>query len=246
VVIEERLTGTEVSFIALVDGANILPLASSQDHKARDDGGRGPNTGGMGAFSPSPLVTPALERRIMDEVMCPTVAGLAADGLRYVGFLYAGLMIAEDGTPTVLEYNCRLGDPETQPILMRLESDLVDLVEATLESRLRGVSAQWSEQASVGVVLAAGGYPGRFEIGLPVAIDSDAEHASVKVFHAGTHFDGQQLRSAGGRVLCVTALGDDVAEARSKVYAALPSIALQGSFFRHDIGETTERADTEH
>jgi phosphoribosylamine---glycine ligase len=235
VVIEERLTGTEVSFIALVDGANILPLASSQDHKARDDGGRGPNTGGMGAFSPSPLVTPDLERRIMDEVMRPTVAGLAADGLRYVGFLYAGLMIAEDGTPTVLEYNCRLGDPETQPILMRLASDLPALVQAGLAGTLDDVKAEWRLETAVGVVLAAGGYPGPHESGLPI-VGLGAEPAWTKVFHAGTQLKDETVVSHGGRVLCVTALGPDLVAARSRAYSLLASIRLDGGFARSDIG----------
>ncbi|WP_058553580.1 phosphoribosylamine--glycine ligase [Thiohalocapsa sp. ML1] len=237
VVIEERLTGTEVSFIALVDGANILPLASSQDHKARDDGGRGPNTGGMGAFSPSPLVTPDLERRIMDEIMRPTVAGLAADGLRYVGFLYAGLMIADDGTPTVLEYNCRLGDPETQPILMRLESDLTGLIAAAAEGRLDVVRPQWSEQASVSIVLAAGGYPGAYDTGVPVRGIARMESPGIKVFHAGTRLDNETLLSAGGRVVCVTAVGPELADARAKAYEAILHVQMNGGFYRHDIGK---------
>jgi phosphoribosylamine---glycine ligase len=239
VVIEERLTGTEVSFIALVDGATVLPLASSQDHKARDDGGRGPNTGGMGAFSPSPLVTPELERRIMDEVMRRTVAGLAAEGLRYVGFLYAGLMIAEDGTPWVLEYNCRLGDPETQPILMRLQSDLTELIEAALEGRLAGLQAHWSDQAALGVVLAAEGYPEHPRTGAPVSIGPLAPASPVKVFHAGTRMVGAALLSDGGRVLCVSALGASLAAARQSAYDALQRVRLQGGFHRRDIGAET-------
>lgn len=237
VVIEDWLRGREVSFIALVDGTHILPLASSQDHKARDDGGRGPNTGGMGAFSPSPLVTPALEQRIMDEVMRPTVAGLAADGLRYTGFLYAGLMIAEDGTPYVLEYNCRLGDPETQPILMRLDSDLLALIDAALAGRLDSVAAHWHEQAALGVVLAAGGYPGEYASGLPIRIhEPPRPDERVKIFHAGTRIEGDELLSAGGRVLCATALGDDLAEAREHAYAALERVEMPGGFYRRDIG----------
>lgn len=236
VVIEEWLRGREVSYIALVDGSHILPLASSQDHKARDDGGRGPNTGGMGAFSPSPLVTSALEQRILDAVMRPTVAGLAADGLPYVGFLYAGLMITEDGSPRVLEYNCRLGDPETQPILMRLESDLLGLIDAALTGRLDQVQAQWSDRVAVGIVLAAGGYPERYDTGLPILIGNGIEDASVKIFHAGTRLDGSALRSAGGRVLCVTALGDGMADARRSAYAAIGAVSLERGFYRSDIG----------
>jgi phosphoribosylamine--glycine ligase len=236
VVIEAWLRGREVSFIALVDGEDILPLASSQDHKARDDGGRGPNTGGMGAFSPSPLVTPALERRIMDEVMRPTVAGLAADGLRYVGFLYAGLMITEDGTPYVLEYNCRLGDPETQPILMRLESDLLGLIDAALTGNLASMSAQWRTEAALGVVLASGGYPGKYAKGLVLKGALDPQPPDVKVFHAGTALRETDILSDGGRVLCVTALGADIAQARSRAYAALGNIGLTGGFYRSDIG----------
>ncbi len=237
VVIEEWLRGTEVSYIALVDGAHILPLASAQDYKARDDGGRGPNTGGMGAFSPSHLMLPDLEHRILDEVMRPTVAGLAADGLQYVGFLYAGLMIAEGGTPYVLEYNCRLGDPETQPILLRLRSDLLALIDAAAAGRLHQVEAHWHEQAALGVVLAAGGYPGDYATGLPVRIDVPRmPNDRVKVFHAGTRIQGGQLLSTSGRVLCAAALGDDLAEARNTAYAALQDVEMPGGFYRRDIG----------
>jgi phosphoribosylamine--glycine ligase len=236
VVIEEWLRGRELSYIAMVDGEHILPLASSQDHKARDDGGRGPNTGGMGAFSPSPLVTPALERRIMDEVMRPTLAGLTADGVRYIGFLYAGLMVTDDGAPLVLEYNCRLGDPETQPILMRLDSDLVSLVEAALAGSLDSTRAEWRQEAALGVVLAAGGYPGDYERGLPIRIAEAAKDDTVKLFHAGTRLQDGVLVSAGGRVLCATALGSDLAAARAGAYAALQFIELPGGFFRRDIG----------
>ncbi|NBC13765.1 MAG: phosphoribosylamine--glycine ligase [Gammaproteobacteria bacterium] len=236
VVIEEWLRGQEVSYIALVDGEHILPLASSQDHKARDDGGRGPNTGGMGAFSPSPLVTPALEQRILDEVMRPTVTGLAADGLRYVGFLYAGLMISDDGAPKVLEYNCRLGDPETQPILMRLESDLLALIDAAMAGRLGVANAVWSEQTALGVVLAAGGYPGDYQKGAVLTGEPGSARSSVKAFHAGTELRGTSIVSSGGRVLCVTALGTGLAEARRQAYAALGDISMAGGFYRTDIG----------
>ena len=236
VVIEEWLRGTEVSYIALVDGVNILPLASSQDHKARDDGGRGPNTGGMGAFSPSPLVTPELERRILDEVMRPTVAGLAADGLHYVGFLYAGLMIAEDGAPHVLEYNCRLGDPETQPILMRLESDLLPLIDAAMSGQLASVSARWRPEPALGVVLAAGGYPGDYAKGTPLSGALHLDTPELKVFHAGTALHAGGIVNTGGRVLCVTALGSDLPEARMRAYGALRDIEMPDSFYRSDIG----------
>lgn len=236
VVIEERLTGTEVSYIAVVDGEHILPLASSQDHKSRDDGGRGPNTGGMGAFSPSPLVTPELERRIMDEVMRPTVEGLAAEGLRYVGFLYAGLMIADDGTPSVLEYNCRLGDPEAQPILMRLESDLIDLLEAAQAARLHQIQTRWVEDSAVAVVLAAGGYPSTYQTGLEISGSTRLAEAQVRVFHAGTVLEAGRLYSAGGRVLCVSALGEELGAARRRAYDAMARITLRDGFYRRDIG----------
>jgi phosphoribosylamine--glycine ligase len=238
VVIEEKLLGEEVSFIVLVSGDEVLPLATSQDHKARDEGDCGPNTGGMGAYSPAPLVTPELERRIMREVIEPTVAGLRAEGLPYVGFLYAGLMIAADGTPRVLEYNCRLGDPETQPILMRLDSDLLELCLAASDGRLAEVEARWRDEAALGVVMAAGGYPGDYAKGHPI---SGLEHAgqtdtATKVFHAGTQRAGDQTVTNGGRVLCVTALGADVAEAAAKAYALADQIQFEGAFYRRDIG----------
>jgi phosphoribosylamine--glycine ligase len=238
VVIEEKLLGEEVSFIVLVSGEEVLPLATSQDHKARDEGDCGPNTGGMGAYSPAPLVTPELERRIMREVIEPTVAGLRAEGLPYVGFLYAGLMIAADGTPRVLEYNCRLGDPETQPILMRLDSDLLELCLAASDGRLAEVEAGWRDEAALGVVMAAGGYPGDYAKGHPI---SGLEHAgktdtATKVFHAGTQRAGDQTVTNGGRVLCVTALGADVAEAAAKAYALADQIQFEGAFYRRDIG----------
>jgi len=238
VVIEAWLRGRELSYIALVDGEHILPLASSQDHKARDDGGRGPNTGGMGAFSPSPLVTPALEQRMLDEVMRPTITGLAADGLPYVGFLYAGLMIGADGAPKVLEYNCRLGDPETQPLLMRLDADLLALIDAAMDGRLHTVSARWRPETALGVVLAAGGYPGGYDKGIALSGPVDRATADVKVFHAGTALHDNQLVSDGGRVLCVTALGADRALARSRAYATLGEISMRGGFYRTDIGGT--------
>lgn len=237
IVIEERLHGEEASFIAMVDGEDILPLASSQDHKARDDGDRGPNTGGMGAYSPAPVVTSALHDRIMADIMRPTVAGLAADGIRYVGFLYAGLMIGSDGVARVLEYNCRLGDPETQPILMRLASDLVPLCVDALAGRLRDGTALWLEQTALGVVMASGGYPGTYESGVPIhGLDALPTASELKVFHAGTRRDGGRCLTAGGRVLCVTALGNGVAQARTRAYRAVDRIRFDGAYHRTDIG----------
>jgi phosphoribosylamine--glycine ligase len=235
VVIEEFLRGEEASFIAMVDGSNILPLASSQDHKARDEGDRGPNTGGMGAYSPAPVVTPAIHARIMREVMQPTVDGLAAEGIPYVGFLYAGLMIAADGTPKVLEYNCRLGDPETQPILMRLESDLLQHCLDALDGKLAPDQARWSPRSALGVVMAAGGYPGDYPVGDAIS-GLDAELPDTKVFHAGTTLENDRVVTSGGRVLCVTALGDDVAQAQQRAYAAVERVVFDGAYYRRDIG----------
>ena len=236
VVIEEFLRGEEASFIVMVDGEHILPLASSQDHKARDDGDRGPNTGGMGAYSPAPVVTAELHERIMHEVMRPTIAGLAADGIRYVGFLYAGLMISDDGAPRVLEYNCRLGDPETQPLLMRLESDLVPLCNAALDGRLDASEPRWSEQIALGVVMAAGGYPGDYRNGDRISGLDDDFGPETKVFHAGTRQEGDAIVTSGGRVLCVTSLGRDVMEAQARSYAAVRRIQFSDAFYRSDIG----------
>ncbi|NCA69046.1 MAG: phosphoribosylamine--glycine ligase [Sphingobacteriia bacterium] len=236
VVIEEWLTGEEASFIVMVDGEHILPLATSQDHKARDDGDRGPNTGGMGAYSPAPVVTPEVHRRIMREVIEPTVAGLAAEGIPYVGFLYAGLMIAPNGSPKVLEYNCRLGDPETQPLLMRLESDLVELCLDALAGRLDQSEARWDPRPALGVVMAAGGYPEHYEVGHPISGLDVALPADIKVFHAGTRAADRQILTNGGRVLCVTALGETVAAAQSHAYQAIRDIHWQDCFYRRDIG----------
>lgn len=234
VVIEEFLRGEEVSFIVMVDGENILPLASSQDHKARDDGDTGPNTGGMGACSPAPVVTPALHERIMKEVIIPTVKGLAAEGIRYSGFLYAGLMIAADGTPDVLEYNCRFGDPEAQPILMRLKSDFVALCRAGVEGRLNEVSAEWDSRAALGVVMTAGGYPGTYRKG--DVIRGLANAGGARVFHAATLLEGDQVLTHGGRVLCVTALGDTIAQAQENAYKGVGAIDWQDCYYRNDIG----------
>ena len=236
VVIEEFLQGEEASFIAMVDGEHILPLASSQDHKARDDGDRGPNTGGMGAYSPAPVVTDELHERIMAEIMRPTVAGLAADGIRYVGFLYAGLMIDDEGTPSVLEFNCRLGDPETQPLLMRLQSDLVQLCNDALDGRLDDSHPLWSEQIALGVVMAAGGYPGEYRSGDVISGHASDFGPHTKVFHAGTRQTNGTVVTSGGRVLCVTSLGQDVREARDRCYAAVDRIHFTDAFYRSDIG----------
>jgi len=237
VVIEEYLRGEEASFIVMVGHGRILPMATSQDHKARDDGDHGPNTGGMGAYSPAPVVTAEIHERIMAEVIRPTVEGLASEGLPYTGFLYAGLMIEPNGTPKVLEYNCRFGDPETQPILMRLRSDLVELCLAALDNRLHQVKAEWDPRAAVGVVMAAGGYPSTYEKGNPIhGLDAAAELADCKVFHAGTRLVDGRVVTAGGRVLCATALGDGVSEAQSRAYAVVDKIAWKDTFFRRDIG----------
>jgi phosphoribosylamine--glycine ligase len=235
IVIEEFLTGEEASFIALVDGTDVLPLASSQDHKARDDGDLGPNTGGMGAYSPAPVVTPAMHQRIMDEVMLPTVRGLAADGISYRGFLYAGLMIDAAGLPRVLEFNCRFGDPETQPILFRLKSDLVELCLAACEGRLAKQAIDWDPRPAVGIVMASGGYPGDYAKGLTIEGLDGVDSQKLKVFHAGTRLAGDQVVTDGGRVLCVTALGDNVRAARDLAYRGVDRIHWPGAFCRRDI-----------
>ncbi len=237
VVIEEFLQGEEASFIVMVDGEHVLPLATSQDHKARDDGDTGPNTGGMGAYSPAPVVDAEMHRRILRQVIEPTVKGMAADGKPYTGFLYAGVMIDPQGVPKVLEYNVRFGDPETQPIMLRLRSDLVELCEAALERRLDQVEAQWDARASLGVVMAAGGYPGGYRKGDVISGLGQPEEADVKVFHAGTAQDDQgRVVTAGGRVLCVCALGEDVAVAQRRAYARVQAIRWEGAFYRRDIG----------
>ena len=237
VVIEEFLAGEEASFIAIVAGTHLLPLATSQDHKARDDGDRGPNTGGMGAYSPAPVVDRALHERIMREIMTPTVAGLAADGTPYTGFLYAGIMVAADGTPRVLEFNCRFGDPETQPILFRMKSDLVALCLAAVDGHLDDAHCEWDARAALGVVLAAEGYPGSYRKNDPIAgLDADAGRDDVKIFHAGTRLERGAVLTSGGRVLCAVALGEGVAEAQRKAYALVDRIRWRGMFCRRDIG----------
>ena len=237
VVVEEFLEGEEASFIAMVDGTHILPLASSQDHKARDDGDRGPNTGGMGAYSPAPIVDAALHAKIMREVMEPTVAGLSAEGTPYVGFLYAGIMVGRDGVPRVLEFNCRFGDPETQPILFRMRSDLVELCLRALDGTLDQTECDWDPRASLGVVLAAGGYPESYRKGDVISgLDADSGQEDVKIFHAGTRTADGEVVTNGGRVLCAVALGDTVTQAQSKAYELAAKIRWDGVFYRRDIG----------
>ena len=236
VVIEEFLEGEEASFIAVVDGTHVLPLATSQDHKRLCDGDQGPNTGGMGAYSPAPVVTAAVHERAMHEVMWPTVRALAAEGTPYVGFLYAGLMIAADGTPKVLEFNCRLGDPETQPILARLRSDLTTLCEAALDGRLSGIDVDWDPHAAVGVVLAAGGYPETVRKGDAIHGLGAAAKLPGKVFHAGTATRGVDVVTSGGRVLCAVGLGATVREARAQAYGLVDAISWEGMQYRSDIG----------
>jgi phosphoribosylamine--glycine ligase len=236
IVVEEFLRGEEASFIVLCDGRTAVPLAASQDHKARDDGDRGPNTGGMGAYSPAPVVTPDVHRRIMEEVIVPTMRGMADEGCPYTGFLYAGLMIAPDGSPRVLEFNCRLGDPETEPLLMRLRGDLVQLCAAASDGELDGRAVDWDPRTALGVVLAAEGYPGEVRKGDPIEGLDQTFAPDVKVFHAGTAERDGTVITAGGRVLCVTALGDDVESARRLAYDAAGRIHWRGRFFRSDIG----------
>jgi phosphoribosylamine--glycine ligase len=235
VVIEEFLSGEEASFIAMVDGNHVLPLATSQDHKRLLDHDQGPNTGGMGAYSPAPVVTPEVHGRVMREVITPTIQGMAKEGTPYTGFLYAGLMIDGAGNPKVVEFNCRLGDPETQPIMMRLKSDLTVLLEHAVNGTLDKVEAEWDRRAALGVVLAAAGYPdaprkGDVIDGLPKATEE------VRVFHAGTSMSGDKIVTSGGRVLCVTALGDSVKIARQHAYQVADAIRFAGCQMRHDIG----------
>ena len=236
VVIEEFLPGEEASFIVIADGVHALPFATSQDHKRVGDGDTGPNTGGMGAYSPAPVVTPELHARIMREVIEPTIRGLAADGMPYTGFLYAGIMIAPDGTPNVLEYNCRFGDPETQPIMARLRSDLPALCEAALEGRLNAVTMDWDPRAAVGVVIAAGGYPDSYEKGLPIAGLAEAAELPGKIFHAGTSLHDGEVVTNGGRVLCAVGLGDDVSTAQRAAYALVDRLCFKDIRYRRDIG----------
>lgn len=236
VVIEEFLDGEEASFIVMVDGKNILPMATSQDHKRVGDGDTGPNTGGMGAYSPAPVVTPEVHDRVMRDIIRPTVEGMAAEGNDYVGFLYAGLMIDAAGNPKVIEYNCRFGDPETQPIMLRLESDLVELCLIALSGKLDQTSAEWNPQAAIGVVLAAGGYPDSYKKGDVISGLPQTDVAGEKVFHAGTDSRDGQTVTNGGRVLCATALGDSVQAAQQRAYKLAQQISWTGMFYRKDIG----------
>ena len=235
IVIEEFLTGEEASFIVMVDGKNVVPMATSQDHKRVGDNDTGPNTGGMGAYSPAPVVTDAVHQRVMEKVIYPTVEGMAAEGHTYQGFLYAGLMIDEQGEPKVIEFNCRFGDPETQPIMMRLQSDLVELCLAGAQGKLAGKTSQWDPRPALGVVMAAGGYPGDYRKG-DVIEGLDIQEANCKVFQAGTALKNGAVVTDGGRVLCVTALGEDIAQAQKQAYAALQHIHWNDAFCRSDIG----------
>jgi phosphoribosylamine--glycine ligase len=236
VIVEECLRGEEASFIVMVDGRHILPLATSQDHKAVNNGDTGPNTGGMGAYSPAPVITPEIHDHIMKKVIEPTVKGMAAEGLPYTGFLYAGLMIQGDGTLKVLEYNCRLGDPETQPILFRLRSDLVEICLAALDQRLDLLRVEWDNRAALGVVMAAGGYPESYSKGDPISGLPDQGQKDLKVFHAGTSLKEGRVVTSGGRVLCATALGATVSEAQKKAYNLARQIKWDNVYYRTDIG----------
>ena len=236
VVIEEFLDGEEASFIVMVDGEHVLPMATSQDHKRVGDGDTGPNTGGMGAYSPAPVVTNEVHQRVMEQIIWPTVRGMAAEGNIYTGFLYAGLMIDADGNPKVIEFNCRFGDPETQPIMLRLQSSLVTLVEAAVAGTLDQVSAQWDPRCSLGVVLAAGGYPADYAKGDVISGLEEAVSDNGKVFHAGTALKDGQVVTSGGRVLCATALGETVKAAQQGAYELARQISWKGSFYRSDIG----------
>jgi len=236
VVVEEFLQGEEASFIAIVDDTRIVSLASSQDHKTRDEGDKGPNTGGMGAYSPAPVMTPELHERVMQEIMLPTVAGMNADGMDYRGFLYAGLMIDDEGSPKVLEFNCRFGDPETQPILARLRSDLLDLCLRSFDGSLESAEVDWDPRAALGVVMASGGYPGSYGSGAVISGLDQPFAGDVKVFHAGTKLDNEDVVTSGGRVLCVVGLGMAVSEAAERAYEAVDRIEWDGAFYRRDIG----------
>ncbi|WFQ79188.1 phosphoribosylamine--glycine ligase [Xenorhabdus sp. SF857] len=240
IVIEEFLAGEEASFIVMVDGKNVVPMATSQDHKRVGDGDTGPNTGGMGAYSPAPVVTDEIHQRVMEKIIYPTVKGMAAEGHTYVGFLYAGLMIDKQGESKVIEFNCRFGDPETQPIMMRLRSDLVELCLAGAKGQLGEKTSEWDDRPALGVVLAAGGYPASYTKGDVISglkkPDADESGINEKVFHAGTALKDENIITAGGRVLCVTALGYDIADAQKKAYLKAEQINWEGCFYRKDIG----------
>ena len=237
VVIEEFLVGEEASFIVMADGKHILPMATSQDHKARNNGDTGPNTGGMGAYTPAPVVTPEIHDRIMKTIIQPTIEGMAKDGLPYTGFLYAGVMIDANGIPKVLEFNCRFGDPETQPIMMRLQSDLAELCLAAIDGKLDSVTAKWDQRAALGVVMAAGGYPDTYRKADVISGLENASASDLKVFHAGTALnDNGDVITSGGRVLCITALGENVTTAQKRAYEGLKLITWEQAYFRTDIG----------
>ena len=236
VVVEEFLEGEEASFIVIADGKNALPMATSQDHKARDNGDKGPNTGGMGAYSPAPVVTKDIHDLVMQDVINPTLKGMADDGLPYTGFLYAGLMISKDNSVKVLEYNCRFGDPETQPIMMRMKSDLVELCNAALEGNLDKTTSDWDGRAALGVVIAAGGYPDTYQKGDIISGLSNTDQADKKIFHAGTQQQGDNIVTSGGRVLCACALGETIQEAQAKAYELVDTIQWDNMFYRTDIG----------
>jgi phosphoribosylamine---glycine ligase len=236
VVIEEFLYGEEASFIVMADGKHALAMATSQDHKARDNGDKGPNTGGMGAYSPAPVVTPEIHQKVLNDVIAPTLQGMIAEGTPYTGFLYAGLMISPDGTVKVLEYNCRFGDPETQPIMMRMNSDLVELCEIALAGKLDEADSRWDERVALGVVLAAKGYPDNYPSGDVISGLPTQENGDSKVFHAGTKQIGDDVVTAGGRVLCACALGTDLKEAQTKAYELANTIHWDGVYYRTDIG----------
>ena len=246
VVVEEFLVGEEASFIVMADGKNVLPMATSQDHKARDNGDTGPNTGGMGAYTPAPVVTPEIHDRIMSEVIMPTIEGMAKDGLPYTGFLYAGAMIDASGAPKVLEFNCRFGDPETQPIMMRLQSDLVQHCLDALDGKLDQASTQWDERAALGVVMAAGGYPDAYPKGDVISGIADANADDIKVFHAGTAAnENGDVTTAGGRVLCVTALGENVTAAQKRAYEGVAKVNWDKVYYRTDIGHRAVSREAE-
>lgn len=245
VVIEQFLLGEEASFIVMVDGEHVLPFATSQDHKARDDGDNGPNTGGMGAYSPAPVVTPEIHERVMQQVIMPTVRGMAAEGNPYTGFLYAGLMIDDHGNPFVIEFNCRFGDPEAQPVMMRLQSDLADLCQAAIDGRLNQKHAEWDSRAAIGVVLAAGGYPDAYDKGAVISgLDKASQSGIGKVFHAGTTLRDGKVVTNGGRVLCAVALGDTVTHAQKAAYRLAENIHWDRIYYRKDIGHRAIARET--
>jgi phosphoribosylamine--glycine ligase len=236
IVIESFLEGEEASFIAMVDGKNILPMATSQDHKTRDAGDKGPNTGGMGAYSPAPVLDEKMSNRVMSEILIPTVRGMASDGIPYTGFLYAGLMIGSKGSINVIEFNCRFGDPEAQPVMLRLESDLIEHCMAAIEGKLDQQTAKWDPRPAVGVVMAANGYPAEYATGDKITGLDEISNPEVKIFHAGTEIvDAGETVTSGGRVLCTVALGSSISEATKNAYSAIKNITWNGAFYRNDI-----------